>query len=144
MMLCGRLLDASTPWTDQQTAGQRVVYLAANSPNILDKIESGCTYVIGGLVDHKAKPGVSYDRATAHNVETARLPLDDAIDLRAGLAGGMGSSSFSTPIIVANPCTIITIHLFITMHGGLIYIIAAHADQSLCPQEISQHWLWCS
>jgi hypothetical protein len=60
-----RLHDDSAPWTLPEytpsvstTAGQhprRLIYLAAESPNLLDRIEPACIYVIGGLVDHKAK-----------------------------------------------------------------------------------------
>ena len=38
--------------------------------------------VIGGLVDHKPKPGVSESRAARHSVRCARLPLDEYLSLR--------------------------------------------------------------
>lgn len=86
-----QLLDDAEPWKRPEVAaaGQgkgRVIYLAADSPNELDTIEPGCTYVIGGVVDHTSKPGLSLDRAAEHGLETARLPLDRVIDFhcRAG------------------------------------------------------------
>jgi hypothetical protein len=52
--------------------------------------------VIGGLVDHTAKPGLSFERAALHAVETARLPLSDAINLR----DKGGSADLSTLAVV--------------------------------------------
>jgi hypothetical protein len=93
-----RLLDDTTPWTRPEfcSGERRVVYLAAESPNTLDKIQSDTTYVIGGLIDHTAKPGLSFDRASLHEVETARLPLSDVIDLREK----GGSADISTLAVV--------------------------------------------
>ena len=52
--------------------------------------------MIGGLVDHTAKPGLSFERAALHAVETARLPLSDAINLR----DKGGSADLSTLAVV--------------------------------------------
>ena len=81
------LLDDSAPWTRPEYTG-RVVYLAAESPHVLQHIEPDCTYVIGGLVDHKAKPGLSFERAEAFGLRTARLPLEDFLTLRGATEGG--------------------------------------------------------
>jgi hypothetical protein len=75
------LRDDVKPWqaSDRPDQRRQVVYLAAESPYRLDSIHPGATIVIGGLVDHSAKPGLSYERATCHGLTTARLPLGDAI-----------------------------------------------------------------
>jgi tRNA (guanine9-N1)-methyltransferase len=62
------------PW--DSCAEGTVTYLTADSPNILEEIVATHTYVIGGLVDHKDKPRASLDRASAHGLPTARLPIE--------------------------------------------------------------------
>ena len=74
-------IDTATPWTHPAVSGRRVIYLAAESPRKLERIEPDCCYVVGGLVDHTAKPGLSYERASAHGLETAQLPLSDVLTL---------------------------------------------------------------
>jgi Trm5-related predicted tRNA methylase len=42
---------------DVAFAGRRVVYLTADSPTPLERLEPGGVYVVGGLVDRTLKPG---------------------------------------------------------------------------------------
>lgn len=60
----------------------KLVYLTADSPNVLDRVEPGHMYCIGGLVDHKVKAGVALERARSEGVPTARLPLEPFVDIR--------------------------------------------------------------
>ena len=57
----------------------KIVYLSADSTNLLQKIESNCTYVVGAFVDHNTKKGLTEENAKKFGVETARLPLDETI-----------------------------------------------------------------
>ncbi len=70
-----------------------VVYLTADSPNALEDLpddgsaaarSSTTTYVVGGIVDRVEKPGLSYRRAVAAGLRTARLPLEKFLELRSG------------------------------------------------------------
>ena len=69
-----------------------VVYLTADSPNSLEDLpddggeaaRSSTTYVVGGIVDRVEKPGLSYRRAIAAGLRTARLPLEKFLELRSG------------------------------------------------------------
>ncbi|EEH54330.1 uncharacterized protein MICPUCDRAFT_11492, partial [Micromonas pusilla CCMP1545] len=42
---------------------RRVVYLTADSPNVLTDVAPGTALVLGGVVDHAEKPGMSLRRA---------------------------------------------------------------------------------
>ena len=63
---------------------RRLIYLTADSPNVLENVETGDVFVIGGVVDHKEKPGIALDRASsaaAAGWRTARLPLEGHVRL---------------------------------------------------------------
>ena len=76
--------DVPPPSADSAGPGPRsVVYLSADSPNILSEHEGAAdpgsdsvVYVVGGIVDRVDKPGLSYGRAVAAGLQTARLPLE--------------------------------------------------------------------
>eukprot|EP00656_Telonema_subtile_P047204 TRINITY_DN54087_c0_g1_i1.p1 TRINITY_DN54087_c0_g1~~TRINITY_DN54087_c0_g1_i1.p1 ORF type:complete len:140 (+),score=17.07 TRINITY_DN54087_c0_g1_i1:3-422(+) len=57
----------------------KIVYLSADSTNLLQKLEGNCTYVVGAFVDHNTKKGLTEENAKKYGVETARLPLDETI-----------------------------------------------------------------
>ena len=69
---------------------RRVVYLTADSPNVLTDVAPGTALVLGGVVDHAEKPGMSLRRADALAARasggcgrfvTARLPLGGHVRL---------------------------------------------------------------
>ncbi|EDW53794.1 tRNA methyltransferase 10 homolog A [Drosophila sechellia] len=60
----------------------QMVYLTCESDRVLDKLQPGCTYVIGGLVDHNHFKGLCHSRATAAGLTTARLPLSEHVDMK--------------------------------------------------------------
>ncbi|XP_072513829.1 tRNA methyltransferase 10 homolog C [Salminus brasiliensis] len=55
----------------------QLVYLTADSPNILHTFDHSKVYVIGAFVDHSVMPGVSLAKAKRLKLATARLPLDE-------------------------------------------------------------------
>ena len=71
------MIEAS--WEDF-AKDRNVVYLSADSDNVLTTLEPGTTYMIGAFVDHNSKKGLTNDFAKAHNVRTARLPIQESID----------------------------------------------------------------
>ena len=60
---------------------EAVVYLSSESDEVLGELDGGTTYVIGGLVDHNRHKGVTQARAAAAGVRTARLPLDEHLEM---------------------------------------------------------------
>ncbi|KAH8250565.1 hypothetical protein KR038_007125, partial [Drosophila bunnanda] len=61
---------------------QQLVYLTCESDKVLDKLQPGTTYVIGGLVDHNHWKGLCHQRATEAGLNTARLPLSEHVDMK--------------------------------------------------------------
>ncbi|XP_042316593.1 tRNA methyltransferase 10 homolog C [Sceloporus undulatus] len=62
----------------------QIVYLTADSPNIMKKFEHDKIYIIGSLVDKSIQTGVSLARAKRLNLATARLPLDKYLQWEEG------------------------------------------------------------
>jgi tRNA (guanine9-N1)-methyltransferase len=58
-----------------------IVYLAAESENVLSEIDPTKVYVIGGFVDHNHHKGLSFSEAVAAGFHHARLPIDEYIKL---------------------------------------------------------------
>jgi tRNA (guanine9-N1)-methyltransferase len=56
-----------------------VVILSPDASDVLDRLDPGTYYVIGGLVDRAGQPGVSLARARQLGVRAARLPLAEHV-----------------------------------------------------------------
>lgn len=62
-------------------AKEEIVYLTAESENLLEKLEENKVYVIGGLVDHNAHKGLCHSIAKTNGFSHARLPIDQFVQL---------------------------------------------------------------
>jgi tRNA (guanine9-N1)-methyltransferase len=60
---------------------KKLVYLTADSPNTITSLDTSCAYIIGGIVDRNRLKGITYEKAVAENIETAKLPLDECIKM---------------------------------------------------------------
>lgn len=58
-----------------------VIYLSADSPNTLDKLEPNTSYVIGGLVDRNREKLLCQRRAEEKNIRTAKLPIGEYLQM---------------------------------------------------------------
>ncbi|KAJ1367481.1 hypothetical protein KIN20_028398 [Parelaphostrongylus tenuis] len=59
-----------------------IVYLTAESENVLTHLEDSKVYVIGGLVDHNSEKGLCYELARRKGYAHARLPIDEFVEMK--------------------------------------------------------------
>lgn len=80
-----RLLITATARTPADAfPRQDLVYLTADSPNVLRTFDHGKVYVVGAMVDRSIHSGVSLANAKRLKLATARLPLDEYLDWDCG------------------------------------------------------------
>jgi tRNA (guanine9-N1)-methyltransferase len=75
--------EAGPTKTSEGKANPPLVYITAESQNVLSTLSMNTSYVIGGLVDKNRHKGYCHSMATAAGLETARLPIDDYVKLSA-------------------------------------------------------------
>ncbi|XP_036952259.1 tRNA methyltransferase 10 homolog C [Acanthopagrus latus] len=63
---------------------EQLVYLTADSPNVLHTYDPSKVYIIGGLVDRSSQSGLSLANAKRLKLATARLPLDELLHWEVG------------------------------------------------------------
>ncbi|CAI5741429.1 unnamed protein product [Hyaloperonospora brassicae] len=62
---------------------ESLVYLTADSPTVITKLRRDKVYIIGGIVDRNRLKGITYQKAVAQGIETAKLPLDAVVEMGA-------------------------------------------------------------
>lgn len=63
---------------------EQLVYLTADSPNVLRKFDHSKVYIIGAIVDRSIQSGLSLATAKRLKLATARLPLDEYLHWELG------------------------------------------------------------
>lgn len=63
---------------------EKLVYLTADSPNVLRTFDHSKVYIIGALVDRSIQSGLSLSNAKRLKLTTARLPLDEFLHWEIG------------------------------------------------------------
>lgn len=61
---------------------ERLIYLSADGEETVSSFDPERIYVIGGLVDRNCHRGLTFRRAQAAGVRTARFPLDEAVQVK--------------------------------------------------------------
>ncbi|KKA26170.1 hypothetical protein TD95_003599 [Thielaviopsis punctulata] len=71
--------DGAELTSENDETGYRddVVYLSSDSPYVIERLEPGTSYVIGGIVDKNREKGLCYKIAREHKVRTAKLPIGE-------------------------------------------------------------------
>lgn len=59
-----------------------IIYLTADSPHTLERLEPYTSYVIGGIVDRNREKNLCYTRAEERGVKTAKLPIGEYIKMQ--------------------------------------------------------------
>lgn len=54
---------------------ENLVYLTADSENVLDELDPKAIYIIGGLVDRNRWKGLTMNKAKEQGIKTAKLPI---------------------------------------------------------------------
>ncbi|KAI0381359.1 guanine-1-methyltransferase-domain-containing protein [Hypomontagnella monticulosa] len=65
------------PEPEPEDVDKSIVYLTADSPYVLDRLEPNTCYVIGGLIDKNREKGLCYKVARGKKVRTAKLPISE-------------------------------------------------------------------
>jgi len=67
---------SSTPYEQDDTFDKKsLVYLTADSNNVLESFDSNKKYIIGGIVDRNRLKNATYLKAQQQQIETAQLPI---------------------------------------------------------------------
>lgn len=71
------VFDRTTRHYSECFAREELVYLTAESPTVLHRLDPQKVYVIGGIVDHNRLKGLCHQLATHAGIATARLPIPE-------------------------------------------------------------------
>ena len=63
---------------------KKLIYLSADSPNILETIDNDKIYILGGIVDRNRYKNITYEKALEQKIETARFPLQQYCTINSG------------------------------------------------------------
>lgn len=69
--------NAPVPEPEAEDVDKSIVYLTADSPYTLDRLEPNTSYVIGGIIDKNREKGLCYKIARQKKVRTAKLPIGE-------------------------------------------------------------------
>ncbi|CAO2656145.1 Nn.00g049480.m01.CDS01 [Neocucurbitaria sp. VM-36] len=89
----GEVAGALKSLEDNEVSGQQgkteeteeegeIVYLSAESDNVLTHLNPNSTYIIGGLVDKNRHKGICHKRAVNRGIKTAKLPIGEFLEMK--------------------------------------------------------------
>lgn len=68
--------------TEEAAEEGEIVYLSAESDNVLTHLKPNSTYIIGGLVDKNRHKGICHKRAVNRGIKTAKLPIGEFLEMK--------------------------------------------------------------
>lgn len=68
---------APEPEEEPEDVDTSIVYLTADSPYTLERLEPNTCYVVGGIIDRNRHKGLCYKVAREKKVRTAKLPIGE-------------------------------------------------------------------
>lgn len=75
-------IDIHTQHYTELYKEESIVYLTADSDNVITDLVLGTTYIVGGLVDHNTFPRLCLSKAVENGVKNGRLPIDDYVKMK--------------------------------------------------------------
>jgi tRNA (guanine9-N1)-methyltransferase len=60
---------------------ENLVYLTADSNNVLEELDLKSIYIIGGLVDRNRFKGITMDKAKEQGIKSAKLPIGNYLKM---------------------------------------------------------------
>ena len=64
-----------------QDRKENLVYLTADSENVLEELDLKKLYIIGGLVDRNRWKGITMKKAEEQGIQTAKLPIGNFLKM---------------------------------------------------------------
>lgn len=60
---------------------QNLVYLTADSENVVNELDASKIYIVGGLVDRNRWKGITMKKAEEQGIQTAKLPIGNYLNM---------------------------------------------------------------
>ncbi|EGX47402.1 hypothetical protein AOL_s00083g495 [Orbilia oligospora ATCC 24927] len=73
--------DADYELTRDDIQAGNVIYLSSDSDEMLETLEEGKTYIVGGIVDKNRYKGLCFNKAVGQGLRTAKLPIGEYIKM---------------------------------------------------------------
>lgn len=65
----------------KDTPKENLVYLTADSPNIIESFDKSKIYIIGGIVDRNRFKNLCFERALTDGISHGKFPIKESINL---------------------------------------------------------------
>jgi tRNA (guanine9-N1)-methyltransferase len=73
--------SSSASTTGMTGRPRKLVFLSSDAEDVLEELDPNCAYIIGGIVDRNRYKGMTYRRAIAEGIATAKLPIREYVQL---------------------------------------------------------------